>query len=48
MSIADFQLQGNKSKMPDVAQASRHPARVVSLVCFIAKREPPNTPLTRP
>jgi len=48
MSIVDFGLQGNKRKMPDVAQASRHPARVVSLVYFIAKREPPNTPLTRP
>jgi hypothetical protein len=48
MSIADFRLQGNKSKMPDVAQSSRHPARVVSLVCFIAKREPLNMPLKRP
>jgi hypothetical protein len=25
-------LQGNKRKMPDVAQLNRHPARVVSLV----------------
>jgi hypothetical protein len=41
-------LQGNKSRMPDVAQASRHPARVVSLVCLIVKRVPPSTPLTRP
>ena len=48
ISIADFRLQGNKSRMPDVAQASRHPARVVSLVCLIVKRVPPSTPLTRP
>jgi hypothetical protein len=40
-------LQGNKSEMPDVDQTGRHPARVVSLVCFIVKRVPPNTPLTR-
>jgi hypothetical protein len=41
-------LQGNKSKVPDVAQASRHPARVVSLIGFSVKRAPPNTPLKRP
>ncbi len=34
--------------MPDVAQLSRHPARIVSLVRFIVKRVPPNMPLTRP
>ena len=31
ISIADFRLQGNKSKMPDVRARDRHPARVVSL-----------------
>jgi hypothetical protein len=37
-----------KSKMPDVAQSSRHPARVVSLIGFSVKLAPPNTPLKRP
>src|SRR5437763_12448854 len=31
-----FDCKGIKARMPDVAQASRHPARVVSVVCFIA------------
>ena len=38
----------SKSKMPDVVQAGRHPARVVSLVCFIVKRAPRNMLLMRP
>jgi len=48
MSILDFPLQGNKRKLPDAAKASRHPARVVSLVCFTVNWALPNTPLTRP
>jgi hypothetical protein len=36
MSIADFRLQGNKSKMPDVGQASRHPADAVFLVLILS------------
>jgi hypothetical protein len=34
--------------MPDADLRIEHPAGVVSLVCFIVKRVPPNTPLTRP
>ena|SRR5262249_982877 len=43
-----FDCKGIKAKCRMSLKMGRHPARGVSLVYFIVKRVPPNTPLTRP
>jgi hypothetical protein len=48
ISIAEFRLQGNKSKMPDVEREIDIRHSLFRLSLFIGKQAQPNTRLIRP